>query len=160
MSTPKTEEQRERARARRRKWYQENKEYVLQYQQDYEEKNRDKLRLVGQIWRRKNHEILLTKQRVRLERYRKEVIAFFGGRCIHCGFYNWRVLQLDHINGDGFKERTNKGTNRRSSHKRWKYIREHPEEARRRFQLLCANCNWIKRHERAETGLGRKRTHG
>jgi hypothetical protein len=25
------------------------------------------------------------------------------------------------------------------------------------YQLLCANCNWIKRHERHEFGSGNKR---
>lgn len=34
-------------------------------------------------------------------------------------------------------------------------IIEHPDD----YQLLCANCNWIKRHENSEV-LGRPRLAG
>lgn len=38
----------------------------------------------------------------------------------------------------------------RSAEYRYKLIQDNPEEMRRRFQLLCANCNWIKRWENHE----------
>lgn len=69
---------------------------------------------------------------------RKAVIAYLGGKCQLCGFSDERALQVDHINGDGYKDR---------SHACWmaKVLRE-PS----RYQLLCANCNFIKRVENNE----------
>lgn len=73
-------------------------------------------------------------------------------RCARCGFSDVRALQIDHIDSDG------------SSHRK---DRQHTciylDIARGRnttpVQILCANCNWIKRHESNEV-LGRPRVHG
>src|SRR6266446_5698640 len=35
-------------------------------------------------------------------RIRREVIEHLGGKCVHCGFSDYRALQVDHINGDGW----------------------------------------------------------
>ncbi len=85
------------------------------------------------------------------DRLRAEIVAFFGGCCAHCGFADPRALQMDHINGGGTADRK---TNRLSLHYRWKLVTEQPVATRERFQLLCANCNVIKRHDRREYGNG------
>lgn len=70
----------------------------------------------------------------------------FGGVCVKCGFSDKRALQLDHINGEGTKHVNNmKGISTLNT-----YYSKHIDEAKEIFQLLCANCNWIKRHERKE----------
>jgi len=54
-----------------------------------------------------------------------------------------RALQIDHVNGDGHKERqTRKSLNRK--------IALNLIDTSR-YQILCANCNWIKRVENNET---------
>ena len=78
-----------------------------------------------------------------------------GGKCLKCGFSDYRALQIDHINGGGYYERKkalSKNFNRRA-------IRS-VEAGEKKFQLLCANCNWIKRWKNNETRLGKnnKRT--
>jgi len=67
-------------------------------------------------------------------------------KCIHCGFNDSRALQFDHIFGDGAKD------SKTSSTAKMRYYITHPDEARKRLQILCANCNWIKRAENNETG--------
>lgn len=62
-----------------------------------------------------------------------------GPRCAICGFADSRALSLDHINGDGAEHRrTLKGVNLY----RWVVRNNFPSN----FQVLCMNCQWIKRH--------------
>ncbi len=77
-------------------------------------------------------------------RLRTAVLAILGGKCVKCGFSDTRALQADHKSGDGNKERKAIGP-----HGIYRRIlsMEHPEDE---YQLLCANCNWIKRFENGE----------
>jgi hypothetical protein len=67
-----------------------------------------------------------------------------GGKCVHCGFDDERALQVDHIEGGGRAEDDYRAYVLR--------VWEHPEK----YQLLCANCNWIKRDENEELYRERK----
>ena len=67
--------------------------------------------------------------------------------CKRCGFSDIRALQIDHINGGGSKERKNREKSFLMT------VRQNPNK----FQILCANCNWIKRVENREaTGQPKK----
>jgi len=68
-------------------------------------------------------------------------------RCVGCGHSNWECLQIDHVKNDGEvhrrkyhggKSRPGGGAN---TH-RW--ILKHPKQARKKLQLLCANCHQLK----------------
>lgn len=86
------------------------------------------------------------KKRTRdwLNNLRKALIDILGGKCIKCGFTDSRALQIDHIFGGGSKERkTVKITY-------YKYIMNEILRESGKYQLLCANCNWIKRVENKE----------
>lgn len=77
------------------------------------------------------------------DKLRKEVIEHLGGRCVKCGYNaDIRALQIDHINGDGNKAR------KQSWSVMWKEILA--DKHNRPVQLLCANCNFIKRAEEKE----------
>jgi hypothetical protein len=73
-----------------------------------------------------------------------------GGKCLRCGFDDPRALQIDHVNGDGWTERQGESNGRT--------YREHDTKAYYdkvladpdRYQLLCSNCNQIKRWEEKE----------
>src|SRR3990167_4785119 len=56
----------------------------------------------------------------------------------------WRILQIDHINGQGEKHRRSLGSDLH------KWIRDNPHEARKILQIACANAQWIKRYEEHE----------
>lgn len=68
-----------------------------------------------------------------------------GGKCITCGFSDYRALQIDHINGDGKSERY---LLRRNSY--YPNVLKSFLAGEKRYQLLCCNCNWIKREENGE----------
>lgn len=78
---------------------------------------------------------------------RKEVLSFLGNKCVRCGIDDFRVLQIDHVNGNGYRERQDFGKGGNASVKYYRHILEVRGEG---YQLLCANCNWIKRYERQE----------
>jgi len=83
---------------------------------------------------------------------RADIIAFFGGQCARCGETDFRVLQMDHIHGGGAAERR---AGKMTLQQRWRFITDHPDAARQKFQLLCANCNCIKQWDEHEYGPGR-----
>ena len=96
---------------------------------------------------KKHKEEYRRKQREYSQRLRDEAIVKLGGKCAKCGITDIRVLQIDHINGGGERERT-KGRRYQGilldiRDKSEEYIKQH-------YHLLCANCNWIKRYERGE----------
>ena len=63
-----------------------------------------------------------------------------------------RCLQIDHINAGGSRETTEIGNGYRDYQvKYWRHILSFtPEEAKTRYQILCANCNFIKLMENKE----------
>jgi hypothetical protein len=59
---------------------------------------------------------------------------------------DWRAPQIDHVNGGG-----NKAWVRCSGPDRYyREIMASITAGEKEYQLLCANCNQIKRHERSE----------
>jgi hypothetical protein len=74
---------------------------------------------------------------------RQHVLRALGNQCVRCGFTDWRTLQIDHVNGGGRRDR-----------ERWSNTHEYLNAVLAAppgiYQLLCANCNWIKKYERAE----------
>jgi len=66
-----------------------------------------------------------------------------GKQCINCNFTDVRALQFDHIDSGGTKEVIDKF--QRTSFYMHKYYTKHPKEAKQILQVLCVNCNWIKR---------------
>jgi hypothetical protein len=74
---------------------------------------------------------------------RQEIIQLLGGRCVRCGFEDVRALQVDHRYGDGADERRDY-----SGAAYYRHILRSLHTGR--YQLLCANCNAIKRVENFE----------
>lgn len=70
---------------------------------------------------------------------RRKVIDHFGGKCVKCGFTDWRALQIDHINGGGREDRLNYRSCPIKYHSKLLTVEPGID-----FQLLCANCNQIK----------------
>lgn len=69
---------------------------------------------------------------------------------MRCGFADVRALQIDHVLGGGVREiRSGIGY-----HTYYLRVIESVALREGKYQLLCANCNWIKR---AEQGEERKR---
>lgn len=75
-------------------------------------------------------------------RERALTIQALGSRCQRCGFSDVRALQIDHKNGGGSQERKRL----RSMITYLRLVRACPSN----YQILCANCNWIKKCENGE----------
>ena len=83
----------------------------------------------------------LTGQKV--PELRKDVIVLLGAKCAECGYDDERALQIDHILGEGNKDRQQYSSVAR-------YYEHILVNKGRGYQLLCANCNVIKARERGE----------
>lgn len=80
-------------------------------------------------------------------RLRAKVLIKLGDKCVLCGFTDPRALHIDHVFNDGFIERKqipNQSTR----------MRKALNDTEGRYQILCANCNVIKRHELLMEKLG------
>jgi hypothetical protein len=75
-----------------------------------------------------------------------KVYARLGNHCMRCGFDDRRALQIDHINGGGVEEHKKMNHNRFLNH----LLEISEEELFSNYQVLCANCNWIKKSENKE----------
>lgn len=116
-----------------KRYYQTHKEQHLAHSKKYAEVHRYQINL-----RIKNNIHLLHLQ----------VIDRLGNKCAnpydidHGDFLvDSRCLQIDHINGGGNKERMIWG----NVHVFLRHLSKLPDsELKSKYQLLCANCNWIK----------------
>lgn len=97
-----------------------NREDMVQHHRRYYHENKER-------------ENRLRKERLR--RQRRKVIELLGGKCVRCGCTDWRVLQVNHINGKGSQERRKKGS--------WGIYREilNGKRSIDDLDLRCANCN-------------------
>lgn len=137
----------------------EQKARAAIYQQQWRAANPEKWKAIARPsrdkWRAKNY--IQDVEINRSLRYvvRREILDLLGGqKCVHCGFdKDWRCLQIDHINGSGKKDsRTAGGNTNLWALRVW--LKKNPEGWQSTYQVLCANCNWIKRFEKGEHSAG------
>jgi hypothetical protein len=98
-------------------------------------------------WVKNNNDKICKIRRNSYIKKRIELINLMGGKCVICGFSDYRALQIDHINGGGSNE-INRCKNTNKYYQDIKNLSN--EERNKKYQLLCANCNWIKRTEENE----------
>lgn len=84
------------------------------------------------------------------DRLRAEMISHLGSRCAHCPCDDPVVLQIDHVQGGGGRER--KDPRKKSV----SFLHRDVLRTTGKYQLLCANCNRIKVHENQEARGVRK----
>jgi hypothetical protein len=136
-----------------------------EYMRQWREKNPERWKAIAvparNKWRANNHATDLECNRVHRYTVRREILDLLGGqKCVHCGYdQDWRALQIDHIHGGGKKDsRTAGGTTNLWAFRRW--LQDNVEDAKHVYQVLCANCNWIKRFENGEQPRAGKVTRG
>jgi|SRR5690242_19257469 len=95
-------------------------------------KNRDKKAAYAKEYNQRNRRILLQE--------------LGNGKCAWCGYSDFRALEIDHVNGDGAEDRKKHNFHAPFTVKQMKRVLENKE----RFQILCCNCNRIKRYENKE----------
>lgn len=105
----------------------------------FKEDNAKRTRRYSKNNRKKCNDILKKYKR----KLRRKIIKGYGGKCVKCGFDDERALQIDHVYGGGTKER-------KSLSNYQILLRIQKENFPSRYQILCANCNCIKRFENKE----------
>lgn len=136
-------------RQKSREWKLNNKERVSQYNKQYYNKNRD-----SEIQRARNYRLNNIKKynqwsRERTLYFKNIIYDILGRSCAICGYYeDIKCLQLDHIHGNGRKQRSNK-----SVRNFYCYYASNLDKIKTDLQLLCINCNWLKRLQDAQERL-------
>lgn len=133
-----------------RVYYQKNKESIRAYSKKYYEENKDRTResrlIYSKAYNQKNAVKKSQYARDRWKRIRIELFEHLGGAwCKNCKYDDYRALQIDHIYGGGRKE--HKDNPHFKSISRWA---EHVKNNSSNYQVLCANCNQIKRYTHNE----------
>ena len=75
---------------------------------------------------------------------KEEIYVLLGDKCAKCGFVDRRALHIDHIFGGG----SGKNSGRNGGF--YKRILNDIKSGEKKYQILCANCNSIKRYENNE----------
>lgn len=105
----------------------------------------ERARELSRAWREENAERVKDYNRSHRSRRRRAALDILGGVCSRCGFGDERALQFDHTDGGGTQERKSGF----GSMKVYMHVIANPADGK--YQLLCANCNWIKSVENRES---------
>ena len=107
-------------------------------------RNKEKQRIWSKRWAIKNRDKANESNRRLARRTKQKAIDKLGGECAKCGFDDIRALQIDHIKSVG-----------NEIHRGMPIYREILRGRVENLQVLCANCNWIKRYENKEFAAAR-----
>lgn len=167
----------EEQRARVREYRTQNLEKCKERSNEWKAKNKERVRLYNLQYRKTNAYLLYRKRynkrhwqqnkeresakhkqwylgakcyinferRIIHAKAREALFHILGHVCAMCGHYDKRVLQFDHINGGGTKEHKTDFLNRRLHF--YQFYVHNPNLAREKLQVLCANCNFLKRYQ-------------
>ena len=112
-----------------KKWYETNKE-----------KAREQKRIVMRRLRAENPEKYAQQSKDSKARIRQRIFEKYGRVCARCGFDDCRILTLDHVLNNGAEERKEIGI-------RGTYYRALDPQFESEYQILCMNCQFVKRIE-------------
>lgn len=116
-----------------------NSNYAAWYHRNIE-KAREQKRLMMQRLRKENPEKYAAHSRKAKAKERERLYEIYGHVCAICGFSDKRALTLDHRLNNGNEERRQLG-------ERGVYRKAKAGYAPDEYQILCMNCQFIKRVE-------------
>ena len=107
-----------------------------------------------------NRERALSYMKNRRKMIKQHVFEQMGGKCVLCGYKeNFNALVIDHVNGDGFLEPNRfkrkwgiRNATSTKNHTGYNGVLVSYLRGDGKYQLLCANCNQIKKIESCEYG--------
>lgn len=133
----------------KREYYLKNRDHILKRNAAYRARKTQEISDRGKEYYAAHREEKKRQRRERLQQIKMKAFDTLGGVCVHCGFNDPRALQIDHVNGNG------KHDHPKRDDKYYKHVIGEAKHGSPKYQLLCANCNWIKRHECGEHGKQR-----
>ena len=106
----------------------------------------EKSRMFKRMYKHRNKIEYQKYVRNRVKKMRMELFYILGGPvCVNCRYQeDWRVLCFDHIRDDGREDRLLHNLNGYSF---YLFYINNPEIARANLQVLCCNCNQIKKYD-------------
>lgn len=133
-----------------------------EYQNEWRKAHRDdEMRKYERNYCKENREKINSEKKKSAKncylKLKKEIFILLGNKCSNpnCPIppekMDIRCLQIDHIHGDGSKERK-KVPN--GTVYFFKKVLKSLESNEGKYQLLCAYCNWLKRYINNEVGAG------
>ena len=125
----------------RKLWTKLHPEKIKNYRHKDYLKHKEHIVEKSKAWK-KTHGVYLAELR---HKWRVKTLETLGGKCVRCGFDDVRALQIDHIKAGGARE-----IGGLSSIAYFKKVIASHLRHEGKYQLLCANCNWIKRYENNE----------
>ena len=155
----------------RKDWYENNKEksslMCKKWRENHPEYESSPKRIAWRkLWNMNNVEKIRKKDRdwkasfykdnfLKMREYAKQkrvalkdkIFIALGGKCLRCSFDDYRALQIDHVNGDSSSD---KELMSQSRMKYYSHVLVSVQSGFKKYQLLCANCNWIKKSENNE----------
>ena len=134
-----------------KEWREKNKERFQKYCKDYRQKNKEKLGEYHKLWYLKNRERILANKEhhnklrsLNRHKVKTEILNLLGNKCKICG-YSGLALQIDHVNGNGKRDKLYRGTDNY-----YRHILKEIKNGSKEYQLLCANHNWEKALSKGE----------
>ena len=103
-------------------------------------------------YREKNNDRINAYSRGKVEEKGKFLFQLMGNKCKNCGETDPMYLQIDHVKNDGYLDKNQSGSRICVKYKMKLYY-ENPK----RFQLLCANCNFAKQQNGGKLYKPKKR---
>jgi hypothetical protein len=145
-------------KAQRREWYQKNKERAKKNSANYYAAHK-----VYYLKKFKEHRIKLRKNPLIKQKYKRStkkwklalkirVLQHYSNgllTCAYCGYSDLRALSIDHVASNGAEHRKQLKNNKRGEGK-CLYVWLEKNHFPPGYQVLCMNCQFIKRHTREE----------
>jgi hypothetical protein len=131
------------------------KEYCKEWRKNKIEKDphyKEEMAKRSRDYYQNNKERCKQRYHKRANKLKQTIFQLLGNKCsnpnclISNGCRDVRCLQIDHIHGGGVKE----WKLMKTPEKYYKHILKKIQLGSKDYQLLCANCNWIKRFENNE----------
>ena len=110
------------------------------YYQEYQKKHREKINQTNREWQKRNRHKVREWEKKDYYYYRNMLFDILGHECKICGFNDKRGLCFDHIDNKGYEDRK-----RTNSKQLVRNYARNPITAYNTLQVLCCNCNQIKR---------------
>jgi hypothetical protein len=141
-----TKKGRKEQRLYHRSWCREcERVYARSRNQDYYQRNKEKIKADVATWYRANKASYRAWQKDYTRRKHLELkraaLAVYGEQCACCGEATFEFLTIDHVNNDGHIHR--------SEIKNWNFyewLRKAGYQTEFQLQTLCFNCNFAKRY--------------
>ncbi len=146
-----------------REWRKKNPEKVLNESRKYRALHLEKIRIYAKEYSRKKREDPEFRKKERLannksrDKLKLKVFELLGGKCANPydlhdkPFTDVRCLQIDHVDGIRDSRDYSRNKDYRGTYAFYKEVYQELLEGSKKYQCLCANCNWIKRSVNNET---------